>query len=108
MRVLVKVAKGVGEFVGELVGEAVLEALACLLVLGTLLGVGFLVIQGMRVSPAGTATAGGLFVLFAGYGAVQFLRGPERRGKGRLAAAGAGTFGALLVLAFLALYCSCW
>lgn len=103
-----KVAKGVGEFVGELVGEAILELLGCLLVIGVLFGVGFLVVQGMRVSPAGTVTAGGLFVLFAGYGAVQFVRGPERRSKGRLAAAAAVTFGSLLVLAFLALSCSCW
>ncbi|WP_086823418.1 hypothetical protein [Streptomyces sp. NRRL B-24572] len=104
MRVLVKVAKGIGEFVGELVGEA----LACLLVFGVLLGVGFLVIQGMRVSPAGTATAGGLFVLFVGYGAMEAFRGPGRRRKGRLAAAATVAFGVVAVLAFLAASCTCW
>ncbi|MFC9395097.1 hypothetical protein ACFTWS_18325 [Streptomyces sp. NPDC057027] len=104
MSVLVKAAKGIGEFVGE----AVLELLGCLLVLGVLLGVGFLVAQGMRVSPTGTAIVGGLFVLFAGYGAVEAFRGPERRRKGRLAAAATITFGTVAVLAFLAASCSCW
>ncbi|MFF0474225.1 hypothetical protein [Streptomyces sp. NPDC004284] len=104
MGVLVKVAKGVGEFVGE----AVLELVGCLLVLGVLLGVGFLVIQGMRVSPTGTVVVGGLFVLFAGYGAVEAYRGPGRRRRGRLAAAATVTFGTVAVLAFLALSCTCW
>ncbi|MFF7437052.1 hypothetical protein [Streptomyces sp. NPDC008122] len=104
MRVVVKAAKGVGEFVGE----AVLEGLACLLVLGVLSGAGFLVVQGLRVSPTGTIAVGGLFVLFAGYGVVECFRGPERRRRGRLSAAAVVTFGALTVLALLAVNCSCW
>ncbi|WP_225801967.1 hypothetical protein [Streptomyces sp. NK15101] len=55
----------------------------------------------------GTATAGRLFVLFAGYGAVEYLRGPERRREGRPATAATVAFGAVALLALLAAYCSC-
>ncbi|GGY30160.1 hypothetical protein [Streptomyces omiyaensis] len=104
MRVLGKV----GRFIGECVGEFVLEALVCLVAVGLLLGVAFLGTAAYAASPVGTVTAGAGLLAVAGYGGVQYARGPAGRRKGWPAGTALAVFCALAAGAGLVTYCGCW
>lgn len=102
------VGRGIRKFLGELVLEVVGGTVVCLLILGVLLGIASLGRAAYAASPVGTAVAGVLLVAVAGYGGVEYARGPrDGARRGRLAAAAVAVFGTLAVLAGLAMYCGC-
>ncbi|NML48935.1 hypothetical protein HHL19_00945 [Streptomyces sp. R302] len=96
-----------GRFFGEFVGEVVGEFLLCALAVGLLLGVVFLGAAAYAASPVGALAGGAGLLALAGYGGVQYARGPGRR-QGWLAGTALAVFVALAGGAGLVTYCGCW